>query len=244
MEKPSSQLFDPVAMASLAFLAVLVYLACLLVRFGRNLQRAKKADPTPQAVLVLGGEVERELEAARFMQQPENAKLHMWVSSGHLQPYNEVWTPIADRMHVDWRGVCTVTNFSTLQQDISQHGVNHIYIITSQYHMRRAEWVAFCIMTLGAGIRVTPHAINDPVYVPEHTKRRETNFRVARDVLRCFVWLLMGVKFSVVLRHLLPERWGRSVNYQKENRERRDREAEQALAAQPSPTPSAASSQH
>jgi uncharacterized SAM-binding protein YcdF (DUF218 family) len=143
-------------------------------------------NPVPQAILTLGGRSAREAFTAQWAAIHPN--LEVWISSG-LRP-NEA-RPIFQgegvseaRVHLDYRAVDTVTNFTTLVSDLEQHHIHHIYLITSDYHMPRA--IAIATVVLGShGITFTPIA------VPSE-KAPESKLRVARDVVRSFVWIAIG----------------------------------------------------
>lgn len=76
----------------------------------------------------------------------------------------------------------TVTNFTTLTGDFVTQKLQHIYLITSDYHMKRARAIASII--LGShGIAVTP------VEVPSLGDNSESLVRVLRDCGRSVVWI-------------------------------------------------------
>lgn len=142
--------------------------------------------PQPQAILVLGGRSAREEFTAEFAAlHPE---LEIWISSG-MRP-NEARNlfyvsgiPEA-QLHLDYRAVDTVTNFTTLVKDLNQQHIQHIYLITSDYHMPRA--VAIATVVLGShGITFTPIAVPS-------SRPPESTFRIVRDVGRSMFWLITG----------------------------------------------------
>lgn len=147
---------------------------------------AQISTPHPQAIFTLGGDLKREIFTAQF------AKLHpsleIWVSSG--SPSSAVnWAfgianiP-AKRVHIDRRAVDTVTNFTSLVGDFKKRNFQHLYLITADYHMRRAKAIA--TLVLGSqGIAFTPISI--PTDKPV-----ESLLRCMRDILRALLWLLTG----------------------------------------------------
>ncbi|XGV97093.1 MAG: YdcF family protein [Leptolyngbya sp. BL-A-14] len=142
--------------------------------------------PKPQAILTLGGRPAREAFTADFARlHPE---LKIWVSSGllpkdaHTLFRNQNISD--DRINLDYRALDTVTNFTTLVNDLEQQHIHHIYLVTSDYHMARATAIATIV--LGShGIAFTPIAVPS-------TTPREDNFHIARDVARSVVWLVTG----------------------------------------------------
>lgn len=140
----------------------------------------------PQAILVLGGSTQREKFAAEF------AFLHpdipIWISSGSPKGYAERVFDNAgidqSRLHLDYRAVDTVTNFTTLVDELQARGIKRIYLITSDYHMRRA-YVIGEIVFGSRGIHLKP------VSVPtKHSP--EPIVKVIRDGARALLWVTTG----------------------------------------------------
>lgn len=116
--------------------------------------------PIPQAILTLGGSSLRTKFTAQFAQK--HPALDVWVSSG--SPPQEACPRFraagisAKRVHLDYQAVDTLTNFTSLVDDFRRLGVRHVYLITSDFHMRRAKAIA--TLVLGSqGIAFTPIAI-------------------------------------------------------------------------------------
>jgi len=161
-------------------------LACCAPIGWLGIRYLQRAGETPQAVLVLGGAPEREHFAAEFARQHPN--LPIWVSSGTNPEYAEwVFTEAgiaAERLHLDYRAVDTVTNFTTLADQLQAQGVRSVYLITSDYHMRRA--VVIGEIVLGSrGIHFQP--------VPVGSDRSpESLNKVVRDGVRAVLWVATG----------------------------------------------------
>lgn len=102
----------------------------------------------PEAVLVLGGAEEREHFAAKFARQ--NPQLRVWVSSGSPEGYaKRVFTKHGiepHRLHLDYRAMDTVTNFTTLVDDLEAEGIDCVYLVTSDDHMRRARVIGEIVL--------------------------------------------------------------------------------------------------
>lgn len=145
---------------------------------------------TPQAVLVLGGsssKLERERLAAKLaLQYPD---LPIWVSSGSTNK-NYVTRVFANaginpqRLHLDYEAKDTVTNFTTLVDDFQFLGINRVYLVTSDYHMRRARLVGEIVLG-SRGIDL------QPVVVPTK-KASETRSKALRDGVRAVLWVITG----------------------------------------------------
>ena len=141
---------------------------------------------SPDAILVLGGAPEREVYAASLARQEPD--LDIWVSSGSNPEYaNWVFSNAGidpNRVHLDYRAVDTVTNFTTLVEDLQQQGIDSIYLVTSDFHMLRA-WIVAEIVLGSRGIALRT------ISVPT-TDMKEPAFKVVRDGVRAMVWLFTG----------------------------------------------------
>ncbi len=97
----------------------------------------------PQAVVVLGGStryLEREKFTAKFVREHPN--IPIWITGGSPPTFTQrVFTKAgvdSKRLHLDYEAVDTVTNFTTLVDDLQARGIKSVYLITSDFHMRRA----------------------------------------------------------------------------------------------------------
>jgi uncharacterized SAM-binding protein YcdF (DUF218 family) len=142
--------------------------------------------PQPQAILTLGGGIDREKFTAKFAQT--HPDLPIWVSTGSPNPitrkiFRKAGIP-ETRLYLDRRAVDTVTNFTTLVEDFQKKQIKHLYLITSDFHMRRARAIAFFV--LGShGITFTSVSV-PPKQSPE------SGLIVFRDVCRTWFWLITG----------------------------------------------------
>ncbi|MBK1987120.1 YdcF family protein [Sphaerospermopsis aphanizomenoides BCCUSP55] len=161
---------------------LLVFLSFIPIRIAI----ASYQTPHPQAILTLGGGPEREKFTAQFAKNHPN--LDIWVSTGILPAqafaiFQAVDIPI-QRIHLDYRAVDTVTNFTTLVNDFRQRHIQHIYLITSDFHIPRAKTIA--TLVLGSqGITFT--SISIPSQRP-----RESIFPIVRDSGRSLLWIVSG----------------------------------------------------
>ncbi|MBE7382843.1 MAG: YdcF family protein [Leptolyngbya sp. SIO1E4] len=149
--------------------------------------RIKARLRSPQAILVLGGATEREHFAAEFARQ--NPTLDVWVSSGTNPEYAEWLFQEAridgKRIHLDYRAVDTVTNFTTVVEDLKAEGIQSVYLVTSDYHMRRAAIIGQIV--LGR------HDIAfQPVPVPSENSYPEPLLHGLRDGARAVWWVFTG----------------------------------------------------
>ncbi len=148
----------------------------------------------PQAILVLGGSPDREKFAAELAL--EHPKLPIWVSSGSPKEYSE-WVfdsagVESDRIHLDYRAVDTLTNFTTLVDDLKAEGITSFYLVTSDYHMRRAQWIAEVIgSNRGVVFKTVPIPSDRP---------SEPVIKAFRDSGRAIVWVVTGYTGAGELR--------------------------------------------
>lgn len=142
---------------------------------------------TPEAILVLGGSEAREHYAAEFARtRPE---LTIWVSSGSPEAYalHHVFDRAQidrDRLHLDYRATDTVTNFTSLADDLKAEGITSVYLVTSDYHMRRARAIGEIVLG-SRGISYKPLAVPSD-------RPPEAWIKVVRDGARALLWVTTG----------------------------------------------------
>ncbi|MGM3308944.1 YdcF family protein [Anabaena sp. WFMT] len=161
---------------------ILVFISIIPIRIAIASYQA----PHPQATLTLGGGPEREKFTAQFAQNHPN--LDIWISSGILPAqafaiFEEMGIS-TERIHFDYRAVDTVTNFTTLVHDFQNRHIQHIYLITSDFHLPRAKTIATIVLG-SQGITFTPISI--PSAQP-----RESIFHILRDSGRSLLWIMSG----------------------------------------------------
>lgn len=169
-----------------AIFAVLGLVLVLLSFIPLRIAIAAHQNPNPQAFLVLGGDPQREQLAAEMAKY--YPALDIWVSSGSPPDKARAIFQAAEipdsRVHLDYRAADTVTNFTTLVEDFHQHQINHIFLITSDFHMPRSKTIA--TLVLGSqGITFTPLSVpsNEP---------KESKMRILRDGGRSLLWIVTG----------------------------------------------------
>ena len=145
---------------------------------------AKHYTPYPQAILTLGGGHQRETFTAEFAIAHPN--LPIWVSTGTKEVRAREIFQQANinnrRVYLDRRATDTVTNFTTLAADFKKQKIQHIYLITDDFHLPRAKAIAF--MVLGSqGITYTPIALRT-------TRETESKTKIVRDILRSYLWIV------------------------------------------------------
>ncbi|WP_309741425.1 YdcF family protein [Chamaesiphon sp. OTE_20_metabat_361] len=140
----------------------------------------------PQAIFVLGGEEEREIFGAKFAHIHPN--LPVWISSGAPPGYaKRVFKKAGvspENLHLDYRAIDTVTNFTTLVDRFESKGITSVYLVTSDDHIHRARAIGEIVFG-SRGIKVKPVTFvsGRPV---------EPVRKTVRDSFRSLFWLATG----------------------------------------------------
>ncbi|MFB2833806.1 YdcF family protein [Floridanema evergladense] len=167
-------------------LAIIGFLVVLMTFIPVRIAIANIQAPQPQAILTLGSWLDREYFTAQFATKHPN--LEIWVSSGtspeFARPIFRAFGIPNSRVHLDYRAVDTVTNFTTLINDFKSRKIQHLYLITSAYHITRAKAIATLILG-SQGIIFTPLTVssNEP---------SESWLRILRDICRSLLWIFTG----------------------------------------------------
>ncbi len=146
------------------------------------------APPTAQMILVLGGDVARERAAAALAARQG---LPVVVSGGSNPEYAH-WLfeqrqglP-SHQVQLDYRARDTLSNFTSLVDDLRQARIRHALLVTSSDHMDRALLVGR-IVAGSRGIHLTPVPVScADLCQPEGLRK------VWGDGLRAAVWVLSG----------------------------------------------------
>ncbi len=178
-------------------LALILPLLCLSLWVGYRKTQALLM--RPDAMLVLGGSPDREVFAADFARQ--HPHLDIWVSSGSNPEYAEWVFDQAgiepERIHLDYQAVDTVTNFTTLVDELQARKIDSVYLITSEDHMRRAQ-------VIGEIVLGSRNISFKPIAVPS-TREPEPIEKAVRDGARAVLWLATGRTGTTLSRWLPPK---------------------------------------
>lgn len=173
-------------MKKFLLLALAAFLFIILSIIPLRLAIASYIAPQPQAIFTLGGGSQREKFTAQFAQNHPN--LDIWVSSGIAENLARKIFRAANipdkRVHLDYLAVDTVTNFTSLVKEFKKRHIQHVYLITSDFHMPRSKAIATIVLG-SRGIAFTPVPIPDRKY-------RESRLRIIRDSGRAILWIVTG----------------------------------------------------
>lgn len=148
--------------------------------------------PQPQAILTLGAWTDREQAAAEIARW--HPSLEVWISSGTppeiARPIFQAAGISDNRLHLDYRAVDTVTNFTTIVPEFEHKRIQHIYLITSDFHMPRAKAIATIILGI-KGIAFTPISVPSDADQSKKAKK-ETISPIICDLGRSLLWIVSG----------------------------------------------------
>ena len=170
---------------SLASLLLVLAAAGGLVWLSRGLWQPPL--PPPQLILVLGGDVDRERVAGALARRDG---LPVLVSGGSNPEY-AAWQfgqqgLDAARVHLDYRATDTLTNFTSVVDELRRARVRHVLLVTSSDHMHRALLVGRLVAG-SRGITLTPVAVPCGARCLPEGRRK-----VWGDGLRAALWVLTG----------------------------------------------------
>ncbi len=174
---------------------------CVFVLIEKPLRPFRKAwtlSIPPQLILVLGGDIDRErvgVRLAREMSLP-------LVVSGGSNPEHANWLieqsgiPI-NSVKLDYRARDTLSNFTSLVDDLAVDGIRHALLVTSEDHLLRSMAVGNLVAG-SRGIRLSSVSVSC-------NKKciNEGLDKLIMDWLRALIWVLTGEDLKI----LLETRW-------------------------------------
>jgi len=167
-------------------LALVALILVMLLFIPVRLAIAYYQAPQPQAFFILGGDPAREKFTAELVELYPS--LEIWVSSPPnpqktLETFRAVNVP-KTKLNIDMGAVDTVTNFTSLIANFKQRQLQHLFLVTSNYHMSRAKAIATIVLG-SQGIAFTP------LSVPSN-QTQESLLHIIRDICRSLVWIVTG----------------------------------------------------
>ncbi|KGG11525.1 MULTISPECIES: YdcF family protein [Prochlorococcus] len=165
--------------------------------------KSRLSNNSPQLILVLGGEVDREIIGIKFAKE---LKMPLLISGGSNPEYSDwliqkegISTALVKR---DYRAKDTLTNFTSIVDDLADENINHILLITSEYHINRAKIVGE-IITGSRGIRLTSLSIPCTAFC-QHESQRKKNI----DIIRAIAWVATGKDFKELMPKIIKNQLG------------------------------------
>ena len=144
--------------------------------------------PPPQLILVLGGDTQREIAAAHLAHQKG---LPVIVSGGSNPEYahwlfREREGLASNQVQLDYRARDTLSNFTSLVDDLRRARIRHALLVTSSDHMNRALLVGR-IVAGSRGIHLTPVPVPCGDLCVDEGRRK-----VWGDGARALLWVISG----------------------------------------------------
>lgn len=144
--------------------------------------------PPPQMILVLGGDADREAAAARLARSDGLPV----VVTGGTNPEYAHWLFLqkeglpSRQVQLDYRARDTVSNFTSLVDDLRKARIRHALLVTSTDHMERALLVGR-IVAGSRGIHLTPVPVSCGDLCVVEGRRR-----LWGDGARAALWVISG----------------------------------------------------
>jgi uncharacterized SAM-binding protein YcdF (DUF218 family) len=140
----------------------------------------------PDAIFVLGGGIKREPVAAKLAKK--HPHIPIWVSGGTPQDYAKgVFGRESIDLHrlkLDYRATDTITNFTSMVDQLRANHIKSVYLVTSDYHMNRSRLVGEIVFG-SRGIAVKPVSVKSD-------RPDEPWSKVIVDGIRAVAWLCTG----------------------------------------------------
>ncbi len=153
----------------------------------------------PQLILVLGGDIAREKLGLKLAKR---LNLPILISGGSNLEYSD-WLVQKEGLSSnlvkrDYRAKDTLSNFTSLVDELSIDGINHALLITSEDHIHRAMTVGR-IVAGSRGIRLSSIEVPCSSFCSKESRKK---YYV--DVIRAITWVTTGKD----LKRLIPENVG------------------------------------
>jgi uncharacterized SAM-binding protein YcdF (DUF218 family) len=172
-------------------LVIFTLLGCFMINllFNLTIRLPINSERPIDAILVLGGSIKREVEAAYLARQ--KPEIPILISQGSADP---CILQLFEREGANSKGVwlekcarSTFGNFFFSTPILRRWGVHKVQLITSQTHLPRAQWLAQ--IHLGAqGIAVEVDAVTE-AGIPGN---RELPLKTYLDVTRSAIWVFFA----------------------------------------------------
>ena len=141
----------------------------------------------PELILVLGGDVRREKEGIKISKK---LGIPLLISGGSNPEYAEwlIEKEGIDRNNVklDYRAKDTLSNFTSIIEDLIDNDISHLLMITSEEHFQRANLIGKMIMG-SKGIKLTSLSLDCHIECKKESYRKQV-----LDSIRAISWISIG----------------------------------------------------
>ena len=164
-------------------------------------QLYRHAQQPPDAVLVLGGSIRREIVIADAVAQGNS--LPVLISHGAAPPCTRlVFERVAAPIDQVWLESCAESTFDNYRYSLptlKQWGTQHVVVVTSPTHVPRAAWLARILLS-SHGIWVEMQLVEE-IGIPANV---ETPLKTVLDVGRSLVWAIISQLYRPVCDRVFP----------------------------------------
>jgi len=165
------------------------FIILLIIGSGKiyTYRKAFSNDSPPQVIMVLGGDVNREFAGINIAKKYNKSLI---ISGGSNPEYAEWLIDISgispDLVRLDYRATDTLSNFTSLIDELGNRNISHILAVTDEVHLRRASMIG-TIVAGSRGIRLSTLAVKC-----KGSCEKESLQKQMLDVFRSIVWVISG----------------------------------------------------
>tara|TARA_Y100001968_G_C19377023_1_gene728211 strand:- start:495 stop:1064 length:570 start_codon:yes stop_codon:yes gene_type:complete len=153
---------------------------------------------SPELIVVLGGDIRREKAGIRISKE---IGIPLLISGGSNREYAE-WLIqkeglAAHQVKLDYRAKDTLSNFTSIVDDLSNQEISHILMITSEEHFQRASIIGNIIIG-SRGIKLTSLSLDCHVEC-----KKESYQKQLLDSIRALAWISTGKDPKLIYQKIL-----------------------------------------
>ena len=185
------------------YLAVLIFFSTFIVYMHLlPFLKSQFNNQQPQVILVLGGDIAREIAGIKISKE---LNIPLIISGGSNSQFSD-WLIneggiSKDLVKRDYRAKDTLTNFTSIIDDLNEEGITHILLITSKYHIKRAKVVGEIIAS-SRGIRLTSLSIPCKSFCSVKGQK-ESVPKKNIDFVRSIIWVTTGKDIKPLVPNFL-----------------------------------------
>ena len=175
--------------------AAMIWLSSLATQLYHHAQKP------PDAVLVLGGSIRREIVVADALAQGND--LLVLISHGAQPPCTRlVFDRVAAPINQVWLETCAESTFDNYRYSLptlQQWGVEHVVVVTSPTHLPRAQWLAQIL--LGSHVIWVEMQLVEEIGIPANV---ENPLKTLLDVGRSLGWAIISQVYQPECQKVFP----------------------------------------
>ena len=185
------------------YLAILIFFSTFIgYRHLLPFLKSQFNNQQPQVILVLGGDIDREVAGIKIAKE---LNIPLIVSGGSNSQFSD-WLIkeegiSEDLVKRDYRAKDTLTNFTSIIDDLNEEDITHILLITSKYHIARAKVVGGMIAS-SRGIRLTSLSIPCKSFCSVKEQKESVKKKYV-DFLRSIIWVVTGKDIKPLVPNFL-----------------------------------------